>query len=537
MFDNKSFVSKRIFWITGLFSIFLFIYMVTATMINKSSTGYISASEHISMYYIDQVCVVAGYVLFAFLWGKIREDRIKAGVIRSLSLIFFFMVLLIILYPGRLSFLVFAPIANVALGFLGGVFHYYISVALADSDCIGRIIATGALFAYLLQYWVQISTDNKLLLILFIIAGMVLVVVMVRRSWEWLLADCLLVAGLCEGDRLVRRDRFRSLVTAVTVSLLAVLLLTYYDSMILKLMVDSDLTEVTTYSWPRLFAVLGYLVMGFAGDHRKKSYSNIMMFIMMLWLLISPVIFEQNPVSNINMVLFYIVVGGTMCYMYQTFFSLAPYTANMEVTASLGRIIEGLGGVAFAFIPWGNLSLMQVMIIGIAIVSMTFFMLLYNGDFARVPMDDFEAGDHGKTGEPAGKEHGGSHDIELVDITRCSGTELYQNIDDDTLVGHQMLNDQEKELSDNEMDTKEGYTNDDTLVTMSEKYGLTQRERQVLEKLLFSEDSGQEISDSLSISRRVFQRHVASIYEKTKTKSRVGLYRLYHDEMDGNSGY
>ncbi|WP_156885070.1 LuxR C-terminal-related transcriptional regulator [Oribacterium sp. NK2B42] len=49
-----------------------------------------------------------------------------------------------------------------------------------------------------------------------------------------------------------------------------------------------------------------------------------------------------------------------------------------------------------------------------------------------------------------------------------------------------------------------------------------------LHKLIFTEDSGQEIADALFISRRVLQRHVAAIYEKTGTKSRVGLFRIYH---------
>ena len=65
---------------------------------------------------------------------------------------------------------------------------------------------------------------------------------------------------------------------------------------------------------------------------------------------------------------------------------------------------------------------------------------------------------------------------------------------------------------------------------LSVKYGLTDREKEVFAKLIFTEDSGQEIADALYISRRVFQKHVASIYEKTGTKSRVGLFGIYHRE-------
>lgn len=48
-----------------------------------------------------------------------------------------------------------------------------------------------------------------------------------------------------------------------------------------------------------------------------------------------------------------------------------------------------------------------------------------------------------------------------------------------------------------------------------------------MEKLLTTEESVQEIADNLYISRRMLQRYIASIYEKTETKTRIGLYQSY----------
>ena len=56
---------------------------------------------------------------------------------------------------------------------------------------------------------------------------------------------------------------------------------------------------------------------------------------------------------------------------------------------------------------------------------------------------------------------------------------------------------------------------------------LTPRETEVLEKLLTTEDGVQEIADSLYISRRMVQRYISSIYEKTETKTRLGLFQSY----------
>ena len=56
---------------------------------------------------------------------------------------------------------------------------------------------------------------------------------------------------------------------------------------------------------------------------------------------------------------------------------------------------------------------------------------------------------------------------------------------------------------------------------------LTPRETEVLEKLLTTDKDLQGIADSMYISRRMVQRYVSSIYEKTETKTRLGLFQSY----------
>lgn len=61
----------------------------------------------------------------------------------------------------------------------------------------------------------------------------------------------------------------------------------------------------------------------------------------------------------------------------------------------------------------------------------------------------------------------------------------------------------------------------------SEQYGLTERESEVFDRLILSEAGVQEIADGLYISRRNLQRHIASIYNKTGSKSGIGLFQCY----------
>ena len=57
---------------------------------------------------------------------------------------------------------------------------------------------------------------------------------------------------------------------------------------------------------------------------------------------------------------------------------------------------------------------------------------------------------------------------------------------------------------------------------------MTQRETEVLEVLLVSDENVQEIAERLLISRAALYRHITSINEKTNTKSRIGLVQFYY---------
>ena len=63
--------------------------------------------------------------------------------------------------------------------------------------------------------------------------------------------------------------------------------------------------------------------------------------------------------------------------------------------------------------------------------------------------------------------------------------------------------------------------------TFVDEYEFTDRECDVLEKLIHTDSNLQEISDKLFISKRVVQRHITSIYEKTSCSTRIGLLQLY----------
>ena len=460
--------SRKELLTTTIFSVYLFVHMSILTMINKASTGILDQSAHIWMYYIDQIFLVAGFMLFSIFWNRIQNDLGRARLLAVSAILTFFPAFIMLIYPSTFAFLVLAPLANISLGILGGAINFFISVALYDTENVGKILAISATFAYLLQYFVQIQADNNILLLLLIIAGMLAITALVKRTWEWILVECL--PGTDSSiPRSVDIPRIqRAFVSLCILSIMAVCLLTYYDSQLLRIMVESDMKSITAYSWPRLFAILGYLIIGILGDLKDKRFVHIAFFTLTLWLILSPVIYSENPTGKTALVLFYVVVGSSLCYMYLMFMRFAPLTGrNAPLVASMGRVTEGLFGVVFSFLPWDKMGLGTLIGFGIATVSIMLATFLLNGDL------------HVHEQEP------------------------------DTIT--------------------EPEPSTDPFESFAVRYKLTDREKDVCRKLLFTEDAGQKIADDLYISRRVFQRHVASIYEKTGTKSRMGLFKAYNN--------
>lgn len=72
-----------------------------------------------------------------------------------------------------------------------------------------------------------------------------------------------------------------------------------------------------------------------------------------------------------------------------------------------------------------------------------------------------------------------------------------------------------------------GLTSDERLDAFVATFGLTERERDILEALVVSDQSVQDIATTLFLSRSTLYRHISSINKKTGTASRVALINFY----------
>lgn len=257
---------------------------------------------------------------------------------------------------------------------------------------------------------------------------------------------------------------------AVLVAATFTLFACFYNEYIHHLMIQSDYASYTVYSWPRLMLVPGYLLFAAIGDRKDGRYVPLASLCIMLIALLSVVLVGDQDAYWLTMCLFYLSIAAFTSYYLLTFWRLAPGTGNPALWAPFGRMLDSVMVLIAGAVNLSALSAPVVLGVDVAGVALVIVLMALGGDFNLAKTSS-------ESEEP---EHLPSPE-ERVQL-------------------------------------------------LAAEYGLTEREREVLEALVLTEDKNQQIADSLFISRRQLQRHISNIYEKTGAASRAGLIKLASDE-------
>lgn len=460
----------KIIFLTAFFSIYMFEYMVTLTFIDQRNIGVSDPSWQLALHYIDYVLIAAGFVSFALLRMIFKNEKMRIRLLVIPNLVYFISVMVLYFLQSVIAYSIMAMLAAFSLGVLGGIVYFCMSLALSQTPYIGKVMAVGASAAVVLQYLLKEYLDSMLFIPVILTLGFSATLwLAVNKPWTWLAEDCLPY----DNESLESRNdiRKRLLVLSLTVIALSVIG-TFYDTQMMRLNVQTNYQEFDYYSWPRLFIIAGYILIGFIGDIKKQKYVPIATLCVAMFAVFNPILFGEIEDYHFNMCLYYICLGANVAYFNLMFWNIAQRTKRPELWAGMGRVISGLADAVCAAVCIADLPLNLV--IGLDILM--FVMLIIS----------LAAGGYLLIGNKTEKEKDGE----------ASGDEL-------------PMSPQER------------------LKLYAERCSLTPRETEVLERLLTTEDDLQGIADSLYISRRMVQRYVSSIYEKTETKTRLGLFKSY----------
>ena len=457
--------SRAQWFLSALFAIYMFEYMVTLTFIDQRSADIMGPAWQLYLHYIDYALVALGFVSFALLRRIPEHFTLRRTLLLLPSVAYGCTMLLLFLMQNAAAFSAAAMGAAYFLGLLGGMVYFCMAAALADSPRAGRVMALGASGAVLLQYLLQeywhIAAGIPVALALGFCAALYLTV---RRPWEWLTQDCLpYEAPKPETARAMTGTLVRLCLNALCLYALG----TIYDRQMLLLNVQSGYEDYNLYAWPRLFTIAGYLLVGFLSDAGRGRLLSVATLCTALVALLNPALFGDPAYYTTNMCLFYLHLGASLSYYNLAFWRIAPRTGWPELWAGMGRIATNLFSALLTLTPVSHLSMpaaigVDAVLFGVLVVSMTV---------------------------------GGE-----LTVARPAPPEAPEQ------------------------------TQEQKLHAYCRRCAFTPRETEVFERLITTDDDLQGIADSLYISRRMVQRYVSSIYEKTETKTRLGLFQSYMND-------
>lgn len=229
--------------------------------------------------------------------------------------------------------------------------------------------------------------------------------------------------------------------------------------------------ELSVSFYARLFYAGSLIIAGFISDIDNRKYLPLSTVCTMFFSTISTAFMSSSATFFMGMASMYIYSGFYVMFLTLSFIDFAPKTKNPTLWAGMGRVCRSFVisvtavPVLHIFNAYGSISL----VVGSCVLSIAALLILLKDIISAMYVE--------KSGQAPGE---------------CISKE-------------------------------------DALKLYCQHYGLTPRETEVFEKLIVTENGNQEIADELFVSRRVLQRHVASIYEKTGAKNRIGLYQSYSD--------
>ena len=249
--------------------------------------------------------------------------------------------------------------------------------------------------------------------------------------------------------------------------------------------------------WPRLLLAVSGLAAGMLYDIRESRYMHMVMYCVMMLSTICMMSMMLGMPFIVGLVVFYLSAGFFSVYFTAGFMEIAPEMKHPGCWAGMGRAVNNFCALITVFITtrfeMGNGYYMMIAAI-VLFVVISILLFLYQS-----PVKEKKSGEQEKQSLSVGNTD-----------ENISGT-----------------------ADDTGIDTERCQDSDNSFATFCGKYGLTQREREVLQALVTSDKPAQEIAHEIGMSRAAFYRHIASINEKTGTKARVGLLQFYYNDING----
>lgn len=412
-----------------------------------------------------------GFLLFAPV-KRFFTESIKQTVIFVSSIISIICIFLIEQHTSYEMILLSGCILFILLGIAGSAVHYLAACVLRERGHLARTVGTAYAVGLLLQFVNNNVVDNDTIEAVILSIFLTAWVVLGMRLWREA------APGEAVFDETEGKKQYavkRPLVAGITMVVCVILMTCIFATLDNVVTLYHAAGSMDIGQWPRLLLALSGLVAGFLFDIKERRYMNIIMYCVTLLSTMCVLIIVSGGPFLIGLVVFYLSAGFFVVFFTTGFMDLSYYMKMPAFWAGLGRATNNLCAVVTGTISLALIEAGDAM--RISIIALALFALISVMDFIYANQLRKDGG--GEEIEKQGKEEKNRDDAEKF-------------------------------------------------LHFAKEYALTVREQDVLKMLLTSDDSVQEIADSLFISRAALYRHITSINEKTETKSRIGLLQFYY---------
>lgn len=399
------------------------------------------------------------------------------------------------------------------LGYLGAVAHYRAAVRLHGSKHPAKTIGVAYALGLLLQFlnhnllWGE-TVEGVILAVSFVVlCG--LTAGDLRDRWSGRRGDRpskkISEVDICAGETVtVKNSRMAGVALLLAIILMTCIFATLDNAVTLAHAAGTmDIGQ-----WPRLFLALSGLLAGVLFDLHSGRYRGLIMYAVTVLSTICVLIIESGGPFLPGLLIFYVSAGFFVVFFTNGFFQLSYRMQDGKLWAGMGRAANNLGAVITAMASVSLLtgeSHILTAVLALVLFVLISVSLLWYYNCTQIVIGKVEDGvAAGQVLCPEAET--GGNTVSTGQPDGESGAETPGETERREMSGRQSR-----------------------MQRFAECFDLTEREQEVLQILLLSDDGMQEIADSIFVSRAMLYRHIAALNEKTGTKSRIGLIQFYYN--------
>ncbi len=447
-----------------LMSLFTFTFLGAEFLFVDMISNTVSGSQSVAAQNYALGISVIGFILYP-LFCRICKGKLQSAVTMCAAILSVVCLFLICRRSTYTLTMGMGLLLFLLLGAFGSAVFCKSLCLLEDNTYLARLAGVSYMLGALLQI-----ANNNLIHTAALEAG-ILSAFILLLAVTLIRAESNSIVPACSKGKTNEDTGASGLKIAVVLILFVALLTCIFSTLDNAVTLYHASGAVNIGQWPRILLALSGLLAGFLFDIAGRKYMSMVMYCVMILSATCLVVLQFAGPFTVGLIIFYLSAGFFAVFFTASFMEIARYTKMPELWAGLGRAVNNfiavaITGASLALLDSGNnIAITTIELILFVLASVTAFV------YTNMRRSFFEK-------------------LDATDTNKLSDSERLQKL--------------------------------------SEQFSLTPREAEVFGLLVNTEDGLQTIADNLYVSRRTLERYVSALYEKTGTKSRIGLVSLYN---------